>query len=137
MDIQKLTDELSASTQIAPGDRSEAKRRGFRSILVNRPDGEATDQPGFAEMGTAAREHGLEARYVPVKTGAITDEDVAAFRMAMAELPKPVLGYCRSGVRTASLWALSQAGSRSADAILSCSQPAGSARQSTRLHSRH
>lgn len=33
------------------------------------------------------------------------------------ELPKPMLGYCRTGRRTATVWALSQAGKKSVPEI--------------------
>ncbi len=54
----------------------------------------------------AAKAAGLKARYIPVVAGQISDEDVAAFGAALAELPGPVLAYCRSGARSTALWSL-------------------------------
>jgi sulfide:quinone oxidoreductase len=34
----------------------------------------------------------------------MTAEDVAEFKAALAELPGPVLAYCRSGTRCRLLW---------------------------------
>ncbi|PPC87596.1 MAG: TIGR01244 family phosphatase [Hyphomicrobium sp.] len=123
--IRKLTDELSISPQIAATDVADIAARGFRSIMSNRPDGEGADQPSFAGIEMKARELGLATAYVPVSTGKITDSDVAAFNSALTELPKPVLAYCRSGTRCASLWSLTEASKRPLADILDRTQCVG------------
>lgn len=125
MNSRPLDERLSASPQIAPEDLTEAAAAGFRSVISNRPDGEAPDQPAAAEIKAAAEQAGLAFAHVPVAGGAISDEDIAAFRQALEDLPKPVLGFCRSGARTASLWALAQAGERPADQLIACAREAG------------
>src|SRR5271167_518690 len=94
-----LSPDLSASAQLSLADVAEAKVAGFRSILCDRPDGEAADQPLFAAIAGEAARLGLESRYVPIVSGKMTDGDVAAFRAAVSELPKPILAYCGSGKR--------------------------------------
>ncbi|MDY7099213.1 MAG: sulfur transferase domain-containing protein, partial [Pseudomonadota bacterium] len=84
-----------------------------------------SDQTAHAEIEAAAQRHGLEVRYVPVVSGKVTDADVEAFDKAMHELPAPALAYCRTGTRSATLWALSQAGHLSTDAILKTAASAG------------
>lgn len=125
MDTRPLTDDLSVAPQIAVSDMEAIRTAGFRAIIVNRPDREAPDQPDFAEIAAAAREAGLEIRHVPVATGGIADADVEAFDAAVANLPRPILAYCRSGTRSATLWALSQAGRQPPDAILATASRAG------------
>jgi len=109
MIIKKLTDELSVTAQIEVTDLAEIARLGFKSLIANRPDGESPDQPAFSQIGAAAKMAELEARYIPVVVGQVSDRDVSAFKAAFAELPKPVLAYCRSGTRSAALWDLSKA----------------------------
>jgi len=94
-----LSPDLSASPQLSLADVAEAKVAGFQSILCDRPDGEAADQPLFAEIAEEAARVGLESSYVPIASGQMTDGDVAAFRAAVAKLPKPILAYCGSGKR--------------------------------------
>lgn len=106
MDHKEITPDYSVAPQIRPEDIPEIKARGFRSIMCNRPDGEAPDQPSFAEIEAAAKAEGLPIAFVPVVSGQITDEDVERFRAAMAELPEPVFAYCRSGGRCQSLFML-------------------------------
>lgn len=104
MDIKPLTEEVAVSPQITADDMPALAQAGFRSIICNRPDGEAADQPAFAEIERAARAAGLDAAYVPVQPGTMSDETLAAFDAALARLPRPVLAYCRSGARSTALW---------------------------------
>ena len=56
---------------------------------------------------------------------AISDADAEAFGKLLDELPKPVLVYCRSGMRSATLWALSQAGTLPVEEIVEAAAVAG------------
>lgn len=125
MDIKKLTDEISVVAQIAPEDVAEAATRGFKSIISNRPDGEAPGQPDFAAISARAASAGLEARYIPIVPGRLTPGDVAAFSDALDKLPKPILAYCRSGTRSTTVWGLAETGCRPAGEILSIAASAG------------
>lgn len=107
MNLTRITPDYSVASQIAPADVAEIAALGFRSIMCNRPDAEDPGQPNFAEIDAAARARGLVTAHVPVVSGAIYEDDVEAFRAAMAELPSPVLAYCRSGTRCRNLWSLS------------------------------
>ena len=125
MDIKYIAPDLSVSDQILPQDVGLAAAQGFRSIIINRPDGESGDQPSSKALVDAAARHGLEVRYVPVTPGNVTDADVTAFNSALNELPAPALAFCRTGTRSTTLWALSQAGHLSTDAILNTAGEAG------------
>ena len=104
MELKQLSPELSASGQIALSDLPAVRAAGFRSIIVARPDAEDPGQPDFASVRAAAERAGLQARHVPVVPGQITDADVDAFTVVLTELPGPVLAWCRSGARVATLW---------------------------------
>jgi sulfide:quinone oxidoreductase len=106
LNIRQITDAYSVSPQIAPDEVAEIKALGYGSIMCNRPDGEEWGQPAFAEIAAAAAAAGLPAVHVPVVSGRITEADVEAFRVAIAELPGPVFAYCRSGARCQNLWQL-------------------------------
>lgn len=125
MDIRRIDDRLSVAPQIAIDDLASLKEAGYRAVICNRPDGEAPDQPSFEEMRQAAERAGIEIRHQPVTSGRVTDEDAQAFARLMAELPGPVLAYCRTGTRSATLWALSQAGKRPLTEILATAKAAG------------
>ena len=125
MDIRQLSGELSVAAQPAVADMRAIAEAGFRSVICNRPDGEAADQPGYAELERAANEHGLQSRFLPAVSGKVSDEQGAAFGALMAELPKPVLAFCRTGMRSTTMWALSQAGVMPLPQIIERSSKAG------------
>ena len=125
MESKSITKTLSVTAQISPSDMEALKSAGFRSVMCNRPDGEGGDQPSFAEISAAAEAVGMQAAYVPVVSGAVSDEDVAAFDAALHSLPKPVLAFCRTGTRSATLWSLSEGGRLPLAEILSTAKAAG------------
>ncbi|NKX44817.1 bifunctional protein tyrosine phosphatase family protein/NAD(P)/FAD-dependent oxidoreductase [Roseicyclus persicicus] len=125
MDARTITVGLSVSPQITADDLRTAKDHGFRAIICNRPDGEGMDQPNFEEIETAAKALGLEARYLPITAGKVMDEDAAAFGRLLTELPGPVLAYCRTGTRSATLWSLAVAKDKPVADILAATKAAG------------
>ena len=125
MDIRKITDELSVAPQILAAEVPAIAAAGFRAVICNRPDGETSDQPCCSDIEAAVKAHGLVWRSQPVRSGAVTFADAQEFGVLLAELPKPVLAYCRSGTRCATLWCLSQAGKRPLPDILGRTQEAG------------
>ncbi|WP_417679051.1 TIGR01244 family sulfur transferase [Roseibium sp.] len=125
METRAINEQLAVSPQIDPKDIPEIAMLGFRSVICNRPDGEGADQPTFEEVEAAAKKAGLEARYLPVVSGKVQDEDAKAFKAALDELPKPVFAYCRTGTRSATLWSLAQAGTMPVADILASAKNAG------------
>ncbi len=112
MNFAQLSDTLSVAGQISPADLQAIARSGFKSVICNRPDGECPGQFSSRELAAAAGQAGLTLAYLPVVSGRITQEDAQSFADLMDQLPTPALAYCRSGMRSATLWALSQAGSQ-------------------------
>jgi uncharacterized protein (TIGR01244 family) len=104
MTPQKITDAFTVSPQILASDVAEIAASGFKSVICNRPDGESHDQTPYAQIEAAVRKAGLEWRYVPVVSGAMTQDDVDAMAAALKELPAPVFAYCRSGTRCGVLY---------------------------------
>ncbi len=125
MDIKTLTAKLSVSPQLLPSEMQSVAQAGFKAIICNRPDGEGADQPSFKEVAAAAQQFGLIAHYLPAESGKVRDEDGKAFGQLLNTLPGPVLAYCRTGMRSTTMWALSQAGIASLPQILEASQKVG------------
>ena len=125
MEIKKLTETLSVSPQISAADVEQLVASGFKSVICNRPDGEGADQPSFSEIAEVAQQAGLNVHYLPAESGKVTDAQGGDFGRLMETLPKPVLAYCRTGMRSTSMWALSVANSRSSSEILEVAGKAG------------
>jgi sulfide:quinone oxidoreductase len=108
LEIKQVNDEFSVSTQITPADVQALAGRGVKSLICNRPDGEAADQVNVTEIEAAAAEAGIELFYQPVISGKFAEEDIGAFLTAYERLAKPVHAYCRTGTRSITLWSLYQ-----------------------------
>jgi len=78
-------------------------------VIDLRPDGEEPDQPSSDEMRKVAEANHLAFHYVPVSHGEIPDAAVSSLQTALAESPRPVLLYCRSGRRAVRTFSLVEA----------------------------
>jgi sulfide:quinone oxidoreductase len=125
MDIKALTPHLSISPQVMVAELEAVAQMGFKAIICNRPDGEGPDQPSFKEIQTAALALGIQMSYLPAEAGKVSDADGKAFGELLATLPAPVLAYCRTGMRSTTMWALSQSGITPLPQILEASQRVG------------
>ncbi|EAV43442.1 hypothetical protein SIAM614_02156 [Stappia aggregata IAM 12614] len=123
--MKAINSQISVAPQVKPEDMADFAQQGFRSVICNRPDGEGADQPSFEEIEAAAQKLGLEARYLPIVAGKVGDEDAEEFGRLMESLPKPILAYCRTGTRSATLWSLSQAEKLPLSDILTKTKAAG------------
>jgi len=126
--VKRLTGAISVSEQLRVDQVGEVKLRGFATVIDLRPDGEAEGQPSAELVKATANAHGLSFAYVPVPQGDIPDSAVDALNKAIADSPKPVLLYCRSGKRAARTWSLveaSRSGGASAGEILSAVKASG------------
>jgi uncharacterized protein (TIGR01244 family) len=107
--IRAVAPDICVAPQLTPDAMTEAARSGFRAVVNNRPDHEhGPGQPTSAEIEAAARAAGIEYRHLPVDGAYQSPEQAAAMARLLAELPRPLLMFCRSGARSARLYALAQ-----------------------------
>ena len=103
--VQALSADVSVAPQLDPAAMAWAAQAGFRSVINNRPDFEGgSGQPTHAAMLAAASAAGLNYAFLPVAPTVQTADEVAAFAALLADLPKPILAFCRSGTRSAKLY---------------------------------
>ncbi len=125
MDVRQLTPFISVSPQLTATDMGLAAAKGFKAVICNRPEHESEDQPAMADLRSAAEANGLTWHFLPVVAGQITEQDINDFSALMSQIKGPVLAFCRTGTRSSTLWALSEAQHLSVDAILSTTAAAG------------
>jgi sulfide:quinone oxidoreductase len=92
-------------------DRSDIKalaHAGVRTIVNNRPDGEDQGQLPAAEARRLAEALGIAYHHIPITAATLSRKDVEAFAATLRDAPAPVVAHCRSGTRSALLWALSR-----------------------------
>lgn len=108
MKITPRTESFAVSPQIQASDIAEIKARGFKTILCNRPDGEAHDQPEAEIIRQAAEDAGLVFVHLPLSSPAVSEADAQKMAMILQEMPAPILAYCRSGTRSTALFNAAQ-----------------------------
>lgn len=125
-DFQRVTPDFAVAGQLGPADFARAAAAGFKTLVNNRPEGEAPGQPSEAEVKAAATAAGLTYRSVPF-AGPPPPGAVAATAELLEEAPGPVLAYCRTGRRSITAWAMAQAlsGERRPNEIIALAAKAG------------
>lgn len=106
--IAKLSEVFAVAPQLQAEDFVRAAEAGFTLVINNRPDAEEFGQLSHAQAEAAAREAGLAYLHIPVRMPLPADA-VEATERAMAATQGPILAYCRTGTRSAALWALAAA----------------------------
>jgi uncharacterized protein (TIGR01244 family) len=116
--FKTVTPTFSVAPQIAVEDLAVARAEGFTRVVNNRPDDETPGQPSSDAMAAAARDLGLDYRWIPV-VGAPTPDQ--------ADAQAQTLAFCRSGTRSITAWALGQArsGALSAEELVHLGASAG------------
>ncbi len=105
MEFRPVDDGIAVAGQLDVADIAAVKAAGFKSLVCNRPDSEDGAVP-HDDIEAAAKAAGLEFRFIPVVSGAITHGDVSDMANALDDLPRPLLAYCRTGGRCANLYML-------------------------------
>jgi len=106
---RRISDRLFVSAQPSLTDLAGLAGRGFGAVISNRPAHEDADQPDPADERRATEAAGMRFRFIPVTTATITDADVRSFQEAMAATGSPVLAHCKTGIRSANLYAIGEA----------------------------
>lgn len=104
VNYRNIDSTFAVTGQIQPAQIPAVAAAGFKSIVCARPDNEDSGQPSFDDVAREAEKAGLQIVHVPV-SGAVSQASFMRFEEAMKAMPKPVLAYCRSGGRAASLYA--------------------------------
>ena len=120
-DVRQVTDRFAVAAQLDVADLAGLKAAGFRHVINNRPDEEAPPGAKAADIKKAAEALGLSYVHAPF-VGPPTPEAIEAAAKASA----PTVAYCRSGTRSVTAWAMSQAKKgENADGIVEAAADAG------------
>jgi uncharacterized protein (TIGR01244 family) len=77
-------------------------------IINNRPGGEEPGQPSASDSRSVAEGQELAYAHIPVTAGQISERQVRAFQEALSEAEGPVLAHCKTGTRSAMLYAIGE-----------------------------
>ena len=125
--MKQISDRLYVGPQLTAEDIRRAKSQGFVAIINNRPDGEEPGQPSAAEYRSVAEDAQLAYTHIPVTAGQIGETQVRAFQEALSQANGPVLAHCKTGTRSAMLYAIGEVldGRMSSDQVIPFGQSAG------------
>lgn len=101
LELMKISNEYSVAAQIAPQDIEAIAAAGFKDVICNRPDGEDPGQPTAAEIASSCKTAGIGFHHIPISGMPMSVSAVQRQREIISESAGPVLGYCRSGQRSA------------------------------------
>ncbi len=118
MDIRHLSSNYAVSPQIAVGDVAAVKAAGFVTVICNRPDAEMDSALRADQIRAAVEAQGMIFVLNPIVSGMLSEANIETQRLAIDTAAGPVFAYCASGNRSSVVWALSQAGRQSADALI-------------------
>ena len=125
-DVTYITPMFAVTGELVPDDFAEIAKLGFKCVISNRPDDEETTQMlARAEAATAWR-HGLKFVHVPAaKLDLFTNAVVEDMADALRSIEGPVLAHCKSGLRSAIVWAAASARNQPVDCVLAALKKAG------------
>lgn len=121
-----ITPQFAVTGAMAADDFATAAALGFKLVVSNRPDGEEAGQLSARDEAVQAWRHGLMFAHVPAaKLELLTDAVVEPMADALARARGPVLAHCKSGLRSAIVWAAASARSQPVDCVLAALAAAG------------
>ena len=121
-----ITPGFAVAAQLDAEDFERAAKAGFKAIVNNRPDGEEEGQLPSHAAATLAWNAGLRYSHIPAgKLDLFSDAVVDTTEAAIADAGGPVLAYCKSGTRSAIVWAAASARGASVEEVLSLLAAAG------------
>ncbi|WP_420471024.1 TIGR01244 family sulfur transferase [Brevundimonas sp. FT23042] len=98
---------VSIRPQLSLLDLREAREDGYATVVSHRPDGEEPGQPTSESLAAEARRLGLDFVWIPVSglpDATAVEATADVLRRSSAE--RPVLMFCRSGMRSTVAWAM-------------------------------
>lgn len=99
-----MTHQVSFAGQITPEQVQQIAADGFKTIINNRPDGEAADQPTSSEIEAAAKAAGLAYKEISFAGNALNQQHVEDFADYFNQAEQPILMFCRTGNRSNGLY---------------------------------
>jgi len=105
--IFKHNDLFSTASQIELEDLPVILASGYKSVICNRPDGEDGGRHASSkDLAAACEALGLAFSYLPADATHLSKEHGMALRRLLADLPAPVLAFCRTGNRSTNIFRL-------------------------------
>lgn len=101
--MRKLLGDVSVAGQLTADQLTAYVNEGFKSFINNRPDNETPMQPASESLAAHAETLNVDYRHIPM-AGGLSEDVIEASIEAYRDLPRPILAFCGSGMRSAAIW---------------------------------
>lgn len=115
--MKELPGDVFITGQILPLHIEALTEQGVMSFINNRPDMESPLQPLSETLLDAAQQRGVDYHHIPM-SGGLTPGLIEASRTAYRDMPRPIVAFCASGMRSAALWCFAHVDSLGVDGVL-------------------
>lgn len=122
--MKELPGDVFVTGQLLAAQMQALAEQGVMGFINNRPDMEAPIQPRSEELEQAAQTLGIDYFYIPM-AGGLTPGLIEASVTAYENMPRPIVAFCASGMRSAALWAFAHVGKMGVDGVMDALSSAG------------
>ena len=122
--MKELPGDVFVAGQLLAAQMQALAEQGVMSFINNRPDMEGPIQPLSEDLEKIAQELGVDYAYIPM-AGGLTPGLIDATQTAFDNLPRPIVAFCASGMRSAALWAFAHVDNLGVEGVMEALSAAG------------
>jgi len=122
--MRELPGDVFVTGQLLAAQMQALAEQGVMGFINNRPDMEAPLQPGAVELESTAQELGIDYYHIPM-AGGISPGMIEASVTAYKTMPRPIVAFCASGMRSAALWGFAHVDKLGVDGVLDAIKETG------------
>lgn len=122
--MKELPGDVFVTGQLLPAQMQALAEQGVMGFINNRPDMEAPIQPLSEELEAVAQSISVDYHHIPM-SGGLNSGLINASVTAYQTLPRPIVAFCASGMRSAALWAFAHVDKLGVDATMEALTVAG------------
>ena len=122
--MKELPGDVFVTGQLLAAQMQALAEQGVMTFINNRPDMEGQMQPRSEELEAVAQELGVDYHYIPM-AGGLTPGLIEASATVYNDMPRPIVAFCASGMRSAALWAFAHVEKLGVDGVMDAVSAAG------------
>jgi len=115
--MHELPGDVFVTSQLLSAQMEALAEQGIMGFINNRPDMEAPVQPLSEDLETAMQNISIDYHHIPM-SGGLTPGLIEASITAYSNMPRPIVAFCASGMRSAALWAFAHVKDLGAESVI-------------------
>lgn len=122
--MKELPGDVFVTGQLLAAQMQALVEQGVMTFINNRPDMEGPMQPLSEDLEKIAQELGVDYFHIPM-AGGLTPGIIEASETVYNDMPRPIVAFCASGMRSAALWAFAHVDTLGVDGVMDALSAAG------------